>query len=42
MMNFEVFSTLEEQEARVFELKKIGAIEIIPAFNGRAYTIKWR
>lgn len=40
-MNFEVFNTKAEQEARVAELQAQGAL-VYPEFNGRAYTIKWK
>lgn len=40
-MNFEVFNTKEELDARVFEL--LGeALEIISDYNGKVFTLKWR
>ena len=40
-MNFEVFNTVEELEARIDELKAQGVIKYIDSFNGSVYTLKW-
>lgn len=40
-MNFEVFKTQEELDARIVEL--IGqTTEVITDFNGSVFTLKWR
>lgn len=41
-MSFEVFATEKEMKSRVVELRSQGATQIIEAFNGSMYTIKWR
>ena len=41
-MSFEVFATEEKMKARAAELRSQGATQIIEAFNGSMFTIKWR
>jgi len=40
-MNFEIFNTQEELDARVNELRGV-AIEIITNHNGRVFTLMWK
>lgn len=41
-MSFEVFTTEKEMKDRVTELRSQGATQIIEAFNGSMFTLKWR
>lgn len=40
-MNFEVFNSLQELEARLEELKGV-AVETITGIQGNVFTLKWR
>lgn len=41
-MNFEVYQTEQEARDRAFVLHKTEAEEVIVAFNGNVWTVKWR
>ena len=41
-MNFEVFKTETELNARVIELRQKGIAHIIHNFNGSDWVLKWK
>lgn len=40
-MNFEVFNTEQELQARVQALQANGVRDLITGFNGNVWTLKW-
>lgn len=40
-MNFEVFNTEQELQARVQALQAKGVRDLITGFNGNVWTLKW-